>query len=89
MSHARFVTIGQRIAVSAMCVTLLAGCGGGLAKPHVLMQPDVPVVLLENSKPVLVAVEDPPESGQLVEFGRVVLQKGQTVIWYDWHPIEE
>jgi len=68
-----------------LALTLSVGLSGlACAKQDVLLKhPDAPMVLLSNVR-ARVAVENPEEPGELIEFGVTTLRRGQTVTWYDW-----
>jgi len=69
--------------VSSVILIVSVGCVGSLARPDILKHPATPMVLLDDVE-ARVAVEDPPGSGKMVEYGVTKLEKGQTVIWYNW-----
>ena len=66
---------------------MLCGCGS-LETPINIAAPETAYMLLEDVT-ALVGVEDPNRPGEIVEFGKVKLQRGQTVLWYDWQPLEK
>jgi hypothetical protein len=68
--------------VCLIFVILSVGCGG-LSKPILLKLPDVPMVVTEDVR-VNVSIENPPESGEFINFGWTTIPKGMTIIWYDW-----
>jgi len=48
-----------------------------------MKHPNAPMVLNEPVR-ANVSVEWPVGSGELIEYGVVTLEPGQTVVWHDW-----
>lgn len=82
MSLVRFASTALILTATMTSLLSLTGCGA-VKDPILLKTPDTPMVLLDSVE-ARVGVEDPPGSGEIVEYGRVLLERGQTVVWYDW-----
>lgn len=88
MNRGRCATTLLILLVLTTCGSALTGCGGALATPIQIADPETPYMLLEDMT-ALVGVEDVDRPGQIVEFGRVRLPRGMTLLWYDWNRATE